>query len=203
MGIQPPLEDLILAEDGTPAFVTAVKEAAPVEAPATNTLGRGLAGKSRSLAALDESWQDQIEIHLVAEAKGHKDAVTGMYTTSDPRAVVTCSQDRRVKLWSADTLEACGALLQTIDPAYRFSYNPVAVNHRRLAEAENILNEMIIEEEEAELKQQAILRSRAQLPSLSQSASDTALRGRGTQQVAKRMSSNVEGRRSASQLRRA
>lgn len=100
-------------------------------------------------------------------------------------------------------MEACGALLQTIDPTYRFSYNPVAVNHRRLAEAGNILNEMIIEEEEAELKQQAIMRSRAQLPSIAHSASDTALRGRSTQQVTKRMSSNLEGRRSASQLRRA
>jgi WD40 repeat protein len=200
--IEEPLESFLI-DDSSAAFVTAVKDAKAVATPARSSRLPTATGQLNSSASgrglLDESWQDQVQIHLVADIKAHKDAVTSMYTTSDPRAVITCSQDRRVQLWSAETLEACGALLQTIDPNYRFQYNPVTVTARRLSEAGNLLNEMAAEEEEAELANQAILR--AKLPAISHSASDTALRGRSNTSM-KRVSSVAEGRRSASQLRK-
>eukprot|EP00927_Polykrikos_kofoidii_P038230 TRINITY_DN32542_c0_g1_i1.p1 TRINITY_DN32542_c0_g1~~TRINITY_DN32542_c0_g1_i1.p1 ORF type:complete len:994 (+),score=135.24 TRINITY_DN32542_c0_g1_i1:102-3083(+) len=78
------------------------------------------------------------EVLLVREAVGHTEAVVCMHALNDPQALVTCGLDRRVQTWS-DGLEARGALLQTHDPSYRFPFDPIAAQKKRLEEASKLL----------------------------------------------------------------
>jgi WD40 repeat protein len=214
--IEPPMENDLDSEasptQSAQAFVTQAKEAERVESPGRRKakpltkpgVGTSSVGGSSMSLRLDddEAWRDRVQIYQVADIKTHQDGITSMYTTSDPPAVITVSQDRRVQVWSSENLEACGALLQTIDPSYRFPYDPLAVTARRIAEARKLLTEMRAEEEAAEAANRAIMR--AKLPAIAHSASETALqqRGRGmamgTRTSMKRESSSGQVKRTLS-----
>merc|ERR1712151_190211 len=129
----------------------------------------------------DEPKQAPIpEVHLLGEEDGHSEAVISMYSTSNPQALITCGQDRRVNTWS-DVLEPRGTLLQTHDPNFRFPYDSFAARMKRLDEASFLLRKLgPVERRSSKLPQ--ILRT---------SASDTALLGGSGKKRPSRKNSTV------------
>merc|ERR1712187_176444 len=121
------------------------------------------------------------EVQLLGESHGHSEAVISMYSTSNPQALITCGQDRRVNTWS-DVLEPRGTLLQTHDPNFRFPYDGYAARMKRLDEASGLLRNLgPVERRSSKLPQ--ILRT---------SASDTALLGGSGKKRPSRKNSAVQ-----------
>merc|ERR1712187_742627 len=120
-------------------------------------------------------------VQRIGNFAGHSEAVISMYSTSNPQALITCGQDRRVSTWSG-VLEPRGTLLQTHDPNFRFPYDTKAARSKRLDEASVLLRKLVpIERRTSKLPQ--ILRP---------SASDTALLGVSGKKRSSRKNSNVQ-----------
>jgi len=94
-----------------------------------------------SIEFAGSSSPDRSEVPMLCEEDGHTDAIISMYVTTQPRALITCGLDRRVRTWSGQ-LELHGTLLQSGDRAFKFPYDPAAAHEQQLDEACKLLQKI-------------------------------------------------------------
>eukprot|EP00933_Yihiella_yeosuensis_P030102 TRINITY_DN2377_c2_g1_i1.p1 TRINITY_DN2377_c2_g1~~TRINITY_DN2377_c2_g1_i1.p1 ORF type:complete len:1173 (+),score=233.70 TRINITY_DN2377_c2_g1_i1:78-3596(+) len=99
--------------------------------------------ESVNSSSLDiRSPNERQEVQLLFEEEGHEDGgVVSMYMTSEPKAILTCGLDRRVRTWGCQ-LERLGTLLQSRDRHFDFPVDPVNTKKVKLNQAAALLKQL-------------------------------------------------------------